>query len=72
MTMKRIALSVTPETEKRIENIPTGSRSQILRSLLRAYVTFQEEVGPAVALGVTLNEDIAIGVRIKEVEDATK
>ncbi len=66
--MKRIYLGVTPETEKRIENIPKGSRSQIIRSLLRAYATFTEEQGSAIALGITLNEDIKIVVKPQEQE----
>lgn len=71
MKMKRISLTVTPETEKRIGKIPKGSRSPILRSLLRAYATFGEKEGHAVAIGATLSEDIEIIMKRKEVGNAS-
>ncbi|MHA1970742.1 MAG: hypothetical protein ACTSXE_02725 [Candidatus Thorarchaeota archaeon] len=61
--MARLSISISEDTEKKLETIPKGSRSQIVRTLVTAYVAYATEVGPAHALGAGLSGNLKLTTR---------
>jgi len=69
MKKKRISLSVTEDTERRLALIPEGLRSTVIRSLLRAYEDLRKRTSKTIALGAVMTDDITLN--LKENKGAT-
>jgi metal-responsive CopG/Arc/MetJ family transcriptional regulator len=62
MSSERVTISIDAKTAKQISHIPIGSRSQVIRNLIKAYMDLEQAKGSTQALGAVLQGTIELTI----------